>query len=216
MHPTTLLNRIAVAALLTAAMTASNAALTTYTSRTTFVDASSAAATDTFDDLAVETLLGSPLARSAGTYSYTASAISDFSGAGTAGDVAVSTYNSGEAIVISAFTGGVRGVGALIFATTTFGDFLAGRNFTVTATDSLGATAISSITNGTATSFLGFLSTGFITSMSIQIGDSESFGTIDNLVLAQAPTPPVPEPASVGMLLAGLGALAFVRRRRGA
>ena len=213
-----LLGRAVAALALAAVASASNAALTTYSSSVSFADAITAAATDDFENLTLE-FNPSPLVRTVGTFGYTVSAPEGLFGVAGAPDKWLGPFSSFDAMTFNAIIGGVQAIGGNFFATTLDGDFFTGQTVVVTVTDSLGATAQQSYINSATTDFAGFTSTGTITSLTVQITtrQNEAFATANNLILARVPlTAPIPEPATYGMLLAGLGALAFVRRRRSA
>jgi PEP-CTERM motif len=208
----------AVAALaLVATASTSHAALTTYSSSVSFADAITAAAPDDFESLTLE-FIATPLLRTVGTYGYAVSAPEGLFGIAGDPDTWLGPFSSFDTMTFDTFTGGVQAIGGNFFATNLDGVFFPGQTVVVTVTDSLNATAQLSYTNSELTDFAGFTSTGTITSLTVQIAarQNEAFATANNLILAQVPTAPIPEPATYGMLLAGLGALAFVRRRRSA
>lgn len=223
MPHTHFLCRAALAAFLSVAAASANAALTTYSTSASFAAAVTSPLTDTFDDLTIPSsaiAFASPLTRHVGTYEYSASAPEmpadlGLFPAGTVTDSWLGPFNSGAPLVFSNFVGGVKAIGGQFFAANIGGDFLAGQKVTVTVIDSQGATASTIFDAATLTSFAGFSSTGTISSLTISVSNVEAFAVANNLILAQVAAP-VPEPAAGAMLLAGMGALAALRRRRSA
>ena len=206
-----LLRPLAVAALV-AVSGASQAALTVYTSQAAFLAAVSAPGTDTYTGFSITGATPSPITRSAGSYQYTATAeTTTFFGAGTTANPWLSTNTATDSITFNAFTGGASAIGGNFFGSDISGLFSAG-NITLVATDSLGATSSQTITGATTTSFLGFVSTGTLSSLVVEAvqGATPLWPTVDNLTLAVA----VPEPGTYAMLLAGLGVVGFMARRR--
>lgn len=208
---------LAAAALLIAAG-ASQATITVFTSQSAFLAAVSAPGVDTFDDLPLASV-SSPLVRSAGSYGYTGTATTSlgttslFFGGGTSADVWLSTRTATDTITFSAFTGGVRAAGGNFFASDSAGFFTSG-NLTLTATDASG-TITQTLTNATVTGFLGFVSNGPLTSITIAAAQpvmGSVWPTVNNLTLATA----VPEAQTYAMMLAGLGLglMGFSARRR--
>jgi PEP-CTERM motif len=207
---------------------ASQATITVYTSLAAFNAASSAPGTDTFAGFPLLDITPGPITRTAGPYSYTADAgpIGGFFGGGTAADTTLTTNSFGDTITFNGFTTGVAAIGGNFFGANIRGLFLPG-DVTLTATDSSGSVA-RTITNATTSSFLGFVSTGSITSLtlcSVQLSLGRCSGptdvteapflwpALDNLVLAKT-VAAIPEPSTYALLLAGLGAVGFVARRR--
>lgn len=199
--------KAAVTAALAASVGAANAAFTVYTTSASFAAALGSSGTDTYNNLPIDFIL-SPLTRSAGSYGYTVSTASGLYGAGTASDAWLSTNVSNETLTFNTFTGGVKGIGGQFFGSDLNGAFLPGQTITLMAMDSLGDTAVRTITNATQTSFLGFVSNGRVVTLNVAVAEDNAFATVNNLVLA------VPEPATYAMLLAGLGVVGAVTRRR--
>jgi PEP-CTERM motif len=211
---TALLRPIAFAALLGAA-TASQAVVTVYTSQAAFNAATTAQGVDTFTGLSITGSTPSPITRNAGAYTYTgAVTTTSFFGAGTTANPWLSTNTATDTMTFNTFIGGVQAVGGNFFGSDISGLFKAG-DITVTATDASG-TVTQTIVGATTTSFLGFVSTGAMTSLtvaSVQPATGFLWPTVDNLTLAKNITV-VPEPETYAMMLAGLGLVGFFARRR--
>ena len=105
-----------------------------------------------------------------------------------------------------------HGIGGNFFGSNIRG-FFAPRDITLTATASGGSVTRISI-NVTGRSFLGFISDGPITQMTLAAVQPTPAGFLwpsaDNLVLVAA----VPEPGTFGLMLAGLGVCGFMARPR--
>ena len=203
---------------------ASQAVVTVFTSPTDFAAAVLTLGTDTFTGFSTTSITQGPLLRAAGSFGYTATAFDPvsamfsnvfFGAAPTApGNAALSTLDSKDTIGFGRFTGSVGALGGNFFGTD-FSGMLSSASIVVSATDADG-TVTRTIDDATAASFLGFVSTrGTLLSASVaavQNGTGVGFlwPTVDNLVLASA----VPEPESYALLLAGLGILVVVARRR--
>lgn len=208
-----LLKPLALSALLaTASM--SHAAITVVTSLAAFNAATTAPGTDTYAGFSIVVQTASPVTRPAGPYGYTAiSSAGRFFGGGTTGDPFLSTELAESTITFNAFSAGVRGVGGNFFGSNISGLFAPG-DITLTAIDS-GGMVTQTIIGATTSSFLGFISDGPITQVTLAAVQPTAGGflwpSVDNLVLAAA----VPEPGSYALMLAGMGVLGFMARRRG-
>jgi hypothetical protein len=205
------LRLVAVAALL-GLSGASQAALTVYTTQASFLAAVTTTGTDSFDDLGVAYNNGpETLSRSAGAYTYDAT--SNFYTAGTGGDTWLSTFAAADYITFNNFGAGVKAAGAYFFTSNYSGiDVLA--DITVQATDGSGSST-QTIVGSTTGSFLGFVSTGPLTSLVVSAVNPNPLGpffwpSVNDLTLAAA----VPEPETYALLLAGLGVVGFLARRR--
>jgi hypothetical protein len=198
--------KIFSAAALLCAAAAAQADITVYTSQADFLAAVSAPGVDTFDDLAVEPY-GDTLARTAGTYSYSAFAATGLWGAGGAGDYWLSTNRGTDPIVFSGFSGGVSAFGGNFFGSDVLGEYALG-NLQLTASD--GSVLSYNLNGATTTTFLGFVSSTPLSSVTLSTdGTTGLWPTANNVVLA------VPEPSTYAMLLAGLGFVGLMSRRRG-
>ncbi|WP_371874453.1 PEP-CTERM sorting domain-containing protein [Duganella rivi] len=206
---------ITLAALLAA--TTAQAALTTYTSQASYLAAVGNTGIDDFNDLTSAGYIG-PLSRTAGAYGYSVSSSPNspvLYGAGPTGDAWLSTNNARDAITFNNFTGGsIAGAGGYFFGSNIAGGFTSATELILKATDSTGATLTYSLANPGTSSFLGFVSTGLITSLSVSVtqpGSGFIWPTVNNLNLSVSA---VPEPETYGMMLAGLGMLGLAARRR--
>jgi hypothetical protein len=205
-----LLKPLAIAALV-ATTGAANAAITVYTSLAAFNAATTAQGTDTYTGFSITGATPSPITRNAGPYGYTASTPGNFFGAGTTANPWLSTNTATDTVTLNAFTGGVTAAGGNFFGSDISGLFAAG-DITVSATDGSGTTT-QTIIGATQASFLGFVSTGALSSLTfvaVQPAATFLWPTLDNLVLATT----VPEPQTYAMMLAGLGLVGFMARRR--
>ncbi len=193
---------------------AAHADITVYTDPAAFLAALSASGTDTFDDLtAAQT--GSPLLRTAGAYSYRASAgpVSDFWPAGTAGgDVWLSPTVSNDTITFDSF-GALNAFGGNFFGSDAAGAFSPGRTVVLTATDGTTTRTVNLYDTVTST-FLGFIADNALASVTLRSdglpGGTAYWSTANNVTVGL----PVPEPESYAMLFAGLGLVGFMLRRR--
>jgi hypothetical protein len=198
------LKAFCVAALLCASA-AANATITVYTSESAFNAAVVNAATDNFDDLALGPLSDTVL-RPAGAYQYTVSAPGGLWGAGVPGDTWLSTNVRSDAITFSNFTGNVSAFGGNFFGTDIDGAYVPNGTLTLSAID--GFTLSYTLNDATQSSFLGFVSDSPLGAVTLTASpDGDYWPTANNVVLA------VPEPATYGMLLAGLGFVLVMRRR---
>jgi hypothetical protein len=211
---TALLKPLALAALLATAGVA-QATIVVYTTQASFNAATSAQGVDTFTGLSITGSTPSPITRTAGAYTYTgAVTTTSFFGAGTTANPWLSTNTATDTMTFNTFLGGVQAVGGDFFGSDITGAFLAG-DITITATDASG-TVTQTIVGATTTSFLGFVSNGAMSSLtvtSVQPASGFLWPTLDNLTLAKAVVA-VPEPETYAMMLAGLGLVGFFARRR--
>ena len=194
----------------------SHAAITVFTTAASFAAATSAPGVDTYAGFSVATSTPGPINRNAGAYTYDAStSVSDFFGAGTIANPSLSTDDNRASITFSNIAGDAMAIGGNFYGTDVLGNLIAGA-VTIVANDSFGAQSTQTITSATVSSFLGFLSTGTISSLVVTAVQpsivDELFPAVDNLTIAISA--PVPEPETYALMLTGLGVVGFVARRR--
>lgn len=172
-----------------------SAAPIVYETEAAFLAAITSPGVDTFDDLSVVSPTPSPLNRTAGPYTYTASTtLSAFFAAGTAADPWLSTDTSTDMITFANFVGGVQAFGGFFFGTDLFGNFVPGVAIRVAGTDASGA-AMEDVIGMTTSTFVGFVTTGTLTSVTVVSLQSGFWPTVDDAILGRAgPLTPVPQP----------------------
>ena len=198
------LKPLCLAAVLCAA-TSAQAGITVYTSESAFLSAVSAPGVDNFDDLTIAAY-GDTVYRNAGTYDYQAYSDTGIWGAGGPSDFWLSNNARLNPIVFSNFSGGVSAFGGNFFASDVNGQFVPDGTIVLTAAD--GGSMTYTIDGATTSSFVGFVSTSPLTSVSLGTDGGGYWPTANNVVLA------VPEPATYGMMLAGVTLLGLAARRR--
>lgn len=199
------LNAICIAAALCAALP-SQAAITVYTSQADFLSAVVAPGYDAFDDLSVSPY-GETLYRNAGDYSYQAYSSTGLWGAGgMGGDYWLSNNDRRNPIVFSDFGHHASAFGGYFFPTDVSGQY-AGGNIVLTAAD--GTALTYNLNEATTGSFVGFVSDAPLNTVVLGTDGGTYWPTANNVIVA------VPEPATYGMMLAGMAlvGLAACRRR---
>lgn len=202
--------RLAAAALLCAAGVA-HADITALTSLAAFQSASGGASTDSFADLTINTNLGATtVTRQAGAFDYTLTTQTDFFVVPVASAIALSTGTYSDSISLGSFSSPVRAVGANFYGTNVLGEVTAGA-LTVVATDINGLVKSQTLTGGSASGFLGFISDVPLASVVVSMStpNTNVWATLDNVSVSA-----VPEAGTWLMaMLGGVAVLRFARRR---
>ena len=187
-----------------------------YTSQAAFNAATTAAGVDNYTGFSITGSTPSPITRSAGAYGYTAAAeTSTFFGAGTTANPWLSTNTATDSITFFNFASPISAIGANFFGSNISGLFQSG-SIALSLTDSFGLTS-HTIISATTSSFIGFVSSGTITSLTVeavQPGTGFLWPTVDNLTLAQGLTTAVPEPSTWAMMILGFAGVGFMTYRR--
>lgn len=209
---------IAIAALV-ASTAPAQAAITVYTSAAAFAAATTAPGVDTYAGFSITGSTPSPITRTAGAYGYTGTvSTTTFFGGGTTANPFLSTNTATDTMTFNAFTGGVEAAGGNFFGSDLAGSYALG-DITITATDGSG-TVTQTIVGATTSSFLGFVSSGPLTSVtvtSVQPVGAFLWPSLDNFVLAKRAAvvvPQVPESSTWFMMIAGFGLVGGAMRRR--
>ncbi len=209
---------VLASAVLLLAAAAAHADITTYTDRSTYLGAVGITGIDDFDDLDVDAYAG-PLTRNSGAYQYTVSAAPNSPQIWGASDDGVDIWLTGGNrldLVTFAPSSPVAGVGGFFFGSDLFGFSTPASYLTLSATDSTGATVTYTLDAPQFNSFVGFVSTGSLVSFSVTAADQPGvWATVNDLLLSgPATVTTVPEPETYGMMLAGLGLLGVIARRK--
>jgi hypothetical protein len=209
-----------VAALVFGLCGSAHAAFAVFTSQSSFLAQLTNPGVDTFDNLS-RSLVSDPLPRTAGSYSYTASAgpLSDFFPAGSGADVWLASDNRFDTIRFSDFASAIRGIGGFFFGTDQNGALAAAPvSIALRATDAAGSIS-QVLVNPTSASFLGFVSDRAITSLEVSVSDATAAGpnvwpAVNNLTLGVSAVSAVPEPETSALMLTGFALLGTAFRRR--
>lgn len=209
---------LAAAGFAASAVVAAHAAPTVHLSAASFLAATSAAATDSFDDLGAGGNDPGPLVRHLGAYSYSAYAANGLWGLTNPDDPEdrwLSVMEATDGLHVDGFSSNVHAVGGSFFNTGFDGNKVT-LAFSVVGTDGNAAT-FEHMFDG-AGGFFGIVSDAGITSLRIggsySAADGWTFPTMNELVVGGLAAP-VPEPGRLALALGGLvlvSALARVRR----
>ena len=224
MSGTSYFRRLVVAALRAGAGLA-HASFTVITSQADFLGSVAAPGQDSFDDLGAG-VAGSPLVRLTGgpAYGYTVRSVFDggsnlddtFYNTRVGGDTWLTANSSTNSVQFSNFSGGVKAIGGYLFATDIDGLLVPGQTLQLKVTDANNLTTTQTLVAGSASAFIGLVSTVPLQSLSFTSPSQNpaiNWPTVNDLILA-SPTAAVPELRSWALMLAGLGFVVLSTRRR--
>lgn len=193
--------------------------LITYTDQSSFLSSISNVGVDTYDDLPIGYEQG-PYHRSAGAYTYTASALPfHFFNGGAGSDHWMGTNLNEATITFYNISAGVTGIGGFFFGAGGQSSYRPGESITIVATDGDGSVT-QTITNATLSSFLGFTTDNAFTSLTVTAVQRPApdyvWPLVNDLTFGSEVVTAVPEPGT--LTLVGLGAIGMaygaLRRRR--
>lgn len=197
-------------------VSAAQAAVVTYTDKTSFMAALSSSSIDNFNDLPTYSSLPAALNRTVGPYGYNVSSVNGLYTAGSAGDIWLSNDRATDPMVFTVNTGSPTAMGGYFFANNISGLLTTG-GIRVSIN---GGLFEQSVTTNSATNFFGWISTDGTPISSLEIRSvytsTAVWSTVNDLILGQPASPAVPEPSSlaifvIGACVSGIGA---ARRRR--
>jgi MYXO-CTERM domain-containing protein len=220
---------LALAAALVALALPARAAVTVYTTQASFLSQLGARGTDSFNDLVADTVVnptvftstGNHFTRTAGSFEYrlnvgTWYTLFNNRDASNPADVRLSPENAARALNFNTFGQPVFGLGANFFITDVWGADTTGKSIKLTVTDINNAVTNLTLTNTTASTYRGFVSTVALKSLSViaEKPIEDNWATVNNFTLGS--TAPVPEPGSGLLAALGLAGLLLWRRRAAA
>lgn len=192
------------------------AGLVTFSSFAAFEAATTARGTDTFTGISTGIFTSSPVNRSAGAYSYRATAAGGFFASGTAANPELSPNTANDAMIFSLFSPGISAIGGNFFTSNISGQPVTG-NVNLTAVDTEGS-IMNLLVNTSPSTFFGFVSTTSLVSLTVSAGQSTTgptWASVDNLTLGlRETTSTVPEPATLALAVFALIAAGASARRR--
>jgi hypothetical protein len=207
MTATALPVRLAALVALLGASAAAQATITTFTNQASFV-ALTSATVDGFADLTINTALG---ATSLARTGYSVTTETDLYVVPVASAIALSTGNFSDTLTLGSFSSPLLAVGGNFYGTNILGE-VAGGALTVVATDINGLTRSVSVTGGSASGFLGFVSDVPLVSVVVgmSVANTDRFASLDNVSISA-----VPEASTWLLMLAGGAAVLRAASRRG-
>lgn len=201
------------------------AAVTVYTTQASFLSQLGGNyATDSFDDLAADTIVnptvftstGNHFTRTAGSFDYrlnvgTWYTLFNNKDLNNPTDIRISPENAVRALNFTNFSKPVLGLGANFFITDVWGEDAVGKSVRVSLTDINNAVTNLTITNSTASSYRGFVSSVPIKSLSVSADRpiENNWATVNNFTVSA-----VPEPATGVLACLGVAGVLLARRRR--
>nr|WP_229430125.1 PEP-CTERM sorting domain-containing protein [Pseudoduganella umbonata] len=188
--------------------------ITTFTHEAAYLAAVGNTGVDNYNDL-IQQMYYDEVPRQAGEYSYSVSAGPKapalWAGTSDFVDFWLSSQNRTDTTTF-VLQGGVAGAGGNFFGSDAYSHPTSAASLLLTATDSTGATVSFTLENPDVNSFVGFVSSADLVSLTVTAGQQPGvWSSIDNFHVSVAA---VPEPHTWGMLAGGLALLGYASRRR--
>ncbi len=209
---------VAVAATIASALLlcagSAQAEITTFTNQASYLAAVGTTGVDNYNDL-IQQMYFDQVPRQAGDYAYSVSAgpkaPAIWAGTDDYVDFWLTSQNRTDTTTF-ALQDGVAGAGGNFFGSDTYSHPTAAASLLLTATDSTGATVSFTLENPDVHSFVGFVSSANLVSLTVTAGQQPGvWSSIDNFHVSVAA---VPEPQTWGMLAGGLALLGYAAWRQ--